>query len=455
MTKINIRTISTWVAMAALALSSASCIMSKVTPVNLNDYHFDKTKLNPKTCFIPSGVMQYDQLSDDDINAMLLPDGGTVKEALAAAEAEDTKTTSTNMTALMKGIFSMWKCAEIVSYAGTYYSVDQYGDSVLLSGRIILPAKGKISRIMIVNHFTIGANAEAPSQSLPLECIYASRGIAVIEPDYLGYGASRNHKHPYLCSQLTARNVMDMYWASLPFLKGKDGLNLNIENDDIFIWGFSQGGAVAMSLLKYIQNPPKSDPRAADYSNLSVRLTMCGSGPYDICATYDTIIANDYSDYPCAIPMIIQGMKEGMKLDELDMADFIKKMEVVDWMNSKDYTMQQITAMLGSKYIHDVMTEKAMNKANETMTDLYRVMMENSLIQGWLPYRPIYLFHSIDDNVVPYVNAMNFQAQFIGISNVQYNFGHYGNHVLSCLRFMYATVNLMYEHGDIPYDVIK
>jgi len=89
------------------------------------------------------------------------------------------------------------------------------------------------------------------------------------------------------------------------------------------------------------------------------------------------------------------------------------------------------------------------------MTDLYRVMMENSLIEGWLPQRPIYLFHSIDDNVVPYVNAVNFQSQMAGITNMQCNFGHYGNHVLSCIRFMYASINLMYENGDIPYDVIK
>lgn len=459
MMKIN-DTIGFVAALFFTAFFSVSCIMSKVSPVNLYDYSYDRNGLDPKTCFIPYGEMQYDQMSDEDINAMRMPDGSTFADVIEQAEQYDaqnqtseTKTTSTNMTSLLKNIFSMWKCGEIVSYAGTYYSVDQNGDSVLLSGRIILPANGKVSRIMIVNHFTIGADFEAPSRELTLECIYASRGLAVIEPDYLGYGASRNHTHPYLCSQVTARNVMDMYWASLPFLKSRSGLNLNIENDDIFIWGFSQGGAVAMSLLKYIQNAPQSDPH--NYDNLKVRLAMCGSGPYDICATYDTMIANDYTDYPCAVPMIIQGMKVGMGLNELNLEDFIQKMEVVDWMNSKNFTMQQITSKIGSKYIHDVMTPKAMNKANDMMTDLYRVMMNNSLIEGWFPTRPVYLFHSYDDNVVPFVNAMKFESQMSIIPSIQYNFGHYGNHVLSCLRFMYSTVNLMYEHGDIPYDIIK
>ena len=53
--------------------------------------------------------------------------------------------------------------------AGIYGSIDQNGDSITLSGKIILPEKGKVRNIVLVSHYTIGANFEAPSQCPELD----------------------------------------------------------------------------------------------------------------------------------------------------------------------------------------------------------------------------------------------------------------------------------------------
>ena len=62
-----------------------------------------------------------------------------------------------------------------------------------------------------------------------------------------------------------------------------------------------------------------------------------------------------------------------------------------EWINSKKYTMQDITDMIGSKKISSILTEEAMNKTAESMTELYRAMLDNSAVYGSVPNFPIYL----------------------------------------------------------------
>lgn len=410
----------------------------------------DFSKLDPKTCFIPFDAEE-SEMDSDAILSCGLPDGRTVEQV---ADEEDTKTTSTNGTALFKGVISSWHSKRIESYAGSYSSHGVNGEELRLSGRIIVPADHKVSRIMIVNHFTIGADAEAPSNEVPLEAVFAARGIAVVEPDYIGYGITRHMIHPYLCSELTSMNVLDMYDAAVNFL---EFIGCKPENDDIFIYGYSQGGAVALGVAQHIEEWRP---------DIKVRLLMCGGGPYDICATYDKLIENNFTDYPCAIPMIIQGLNYGMHLN-LDYSKFFlpgmaEKMfgdkdrtycdpQSTSWVNSKNYTMAEITQLIGSKKISSIMTEEAMDKATDNMTELYRSMVDNSVVNGPVVYNcPIYVFHSMDDNVVPYENfqALNIKL-YNGGADFFTNIGHYGNHVAGCLRFLYSTMTLLYEHNDI------
>lgn len=413
-------------------LALTSCTLSKTEWVAFEDY----SDLDTESSFIPysSEVTYCDQQA---ILSGRLVGGQTVHEVL---EQEETKTTHIGGAALMKAVISSWKSSQIRSYSGTYYSTDQNGKRVLLSGRIVLPSDGKVSRIMLVSHYTIGADFEAPSNEVPLESIYAAHGIAVLESDYIGYGASADRVHPYLCAKLTARNVVDMYFAALPFLKK---IGCSPKYDDIFLLGYSQGGATTMSVAHDLEwNHPE----------VKIRLAMCGGGPYDVCATYDTLIDNDFTDYPSAIPMIIQGFNVGAGLG-LDYSDFFlpKMLENMDeWLNSKKYPMAEITRMMGTKRLSDIMTEKARNKSENLMTNLYKAMLDNSVISFPTPNCPIYLFHSYDDNVVPYINAMSETTQLDATSsNVIYNTGHYGNHVAGCLRFLFCCMDLMKTHGDL------
>ena len=420
---------------ALLFFVTTGCELSKVEWVSFDDY----SDLDETTSFIPYSVTS--QLIDGvSISECRLPGGVKVSEL----QEDQTKTTATNGAGVIRALINSIGSREIVSYSGTYFSEDESGKRVKLSGRIVLPADGRVSRIMLVSHYTIGHDAEAPSNEVTIESMYAAKGIAVIQSDYLGYGITASRIHPYLCSGVTARNVIDMYFAALPFLKK---IGKMPDFDDIYLLGFSQGGAVTMSVAQEFELNPKYNSKG-----VKIRLTMAGGGPYDICATYDTLMDNDFTDYPCAIPMIVQGMNVGNKLG-LDYKDFFlpSMYENLDeWINSKRYTMGEITQLIGSHQISSIMTSDAMNKVNEKMTELYRAMVDNSVVNETMPSCPVYLFHSLDDKVVPFVNAYKImQKMYFQETNVIFNFGHYGSHQTATLRFMLTCLDLLKKNGDI------
>ena len=361
---------------------------------------------------------------------------------LPGDEEATSRTTSVPVLTLIKRLLSTSHHSKVRSYNGTYYSTDQNGETIKLSGRIILPADGKVSRIMVASHFTIGRYDEAPTMSMPLECLFAARGIAVIAPDYIGYGVTADRIHPYLVAELTAQNVVDMYFAALPFLKHIGCLP---EHDDIFLFGYSQGGSTTLCVQHYFEK---------NYPEVDIRLNMAGSGPYDISKTYDVLIERDETSFPCAIPMIIQGLNEGCNL-ELDYDHFFFPWvtENLDlWINSKQFSMGQITRMMGTKKISDVLTPDARNKLAEGTIDLYTCMLENSIAYEFYPRYPVYLFHSFEDDVVPFENAEVLRNRILMAGdnfNITYNFGNYGNHTMGFLRFLTATMTLLDEHGDI------
>lgn len=412
----------------AILFAVTSCKMSSVEWAELEDIVFDPNG------FVPFSSSE-DEFDEQALKSCSLPGGGCVGDVIE----EETKTTSTNGLGIFSNLISSSRNKRIRSYCGSYWSTDVNGELIKLSGRIVLPADGKVSRIMVVSHFTIAADYEAPSSTVTMESLFAARGLAVIEADYLGYGITSDKVHPYLCASVTAKNVVDMYYAALPFLQK---IGCKPKYPDIFLLGYSQGGAVTMSVAHEFE--------FHHFDDVKIRLIMAGGGPYDICATYDTLVDNDYTDIPCAIPLIIQGMDVGMGLN-LDYSKFFvphvaKNLD--KWLNTKQYTVAQVTEMIGSHHISDMLTPAAQDKAKDLMTDLYRAMVDNSVTNEMPPAAPLYLFHSIDDNVVPFVNAINLQEKMVGM-NVTYNIGHYGSHQMGCLRFMYSCLDLLKRNGDI------
>ena len=291
----------------------------------------------------------------------------------------------------------------------------------------------KPENICLMEHYTITSDAETPSNTFSLEMFITGNTLTIM-PDYLGYGITANHVHPYLVMDITSRNVVDMYRAVVPFMQAA---GCAPEHDDIYLLGYSQGGAVTMAVQHYIEHHNED--------NIKIRRVFAGGGPYDVKATYDRFVETNHANYPCAVPIMMQGMVVGNKLD-LDMkdlmADYIYE-NLDEWVNSKRYTSGQINGFLGTHVTSELLKPKGMDRTSKEVSELYKAMTNNSILSyAWTPQAPVFLMHSIDDDVVPYDNAIKAKHKWKD-SNVQYSFGHYGSHTATCLRFLYAVQKLL------------
>ena len=355
------------------------------------------------------------------------------QKANMPAENGPKRASSTQMKQIIQNLIDFSNAKKVIELSGVYESIDVDGNPITLSGKVLLPADGKIKRCILVSHFTIGSNIEAPSNSFPLEGVLVKLGYALIVPDYIGYGVTVDTVHPYLVMELTARNVLDMYKAVVPFLKEA---GCQPQYEDIYLMGYSQGGATTMAVQHLIEHHDE---------DVKIRRVFAGGGPYDVKATYDRFVETNVASYPCAVPIMMQGMVVGNKLN-LDMSELMAPHiyeNLDEWVNSKRYTAKQLNELMGSRVTSDLLTAKGMDRTSKEVSELYKAMTNNSILSySWTPEAPVYIMHSIDDESVPYDNAARAKTKWKG-ANIQYNMGYYGSHQVTCLRFIFAVQNLL------------
>lgn len=369
-----------------------------------------------------------------------MPDGTLLSEWQDDEPQSDRRRTSAVTGAgMIQSILDRVNGRSVVEISGIYESMAADGSPITLSGKVLMPADGKFDRYIIVSHYTIGSNKEAPSNAFPLEGMLCSMGYALICPDYIGYGITADKIHPYLVMDVTAINVVDMYVAVRKYF---DAAGLHPKHDDIYLMGYSQGGATTMAveyMIEEIYNLFVLD------EPIKIRRVFAGGGPYDVKATYERFVTENVADYPVAVPLVLQGMIKGNYLD-LDLKTMMQPWlcdKLDDWINSKLYTTAEINELLGTKITSYMLTETGMNVQSKEVSELFKAMVQNSIISyAWEPQAPVYIMHSMDDETVTYLNATNAKQRWAN-ANIIYNFGHYGGHIKTCLRFILTVKTLL------------
>ena len=395
----------------------------------LSQHETDLSDGLPDNCYLPDGT------SINAIADITAYDEGDVSQVV------ERRTNSTTAANVAQQLLKYGNQNHVIEVVGSYPSLDSNIEPVTLSGKVMLPRDGRPKRMILVSHYTVCSNAEAPSNCFSLEGVLVKLGYGLIIPDYMGYGITGKEVHPYLVMQLTARNVLDMYFAVRPWLKaiGREPLN-----DDIYLMGYSQGGATTMA-VEYLIETSYSQPENDNY--VKIHRVFAGGGPYDVKATYERFVTTDTAGYPVAVPLVLQGMIRGNKL-KINMNDIVQDWlydKLDDWINSKQYTSGQINKMIGTYVTHELLTPEGMNQSSDKVAELYKAMTTNSITSyNWVPKASVYIMHSIDDETVPYTNATNAKSKWEN-ANIVYNFGHYGGHVPTCLRFIYSVQTLLQE----------
>ena len=377
-------------------------------------------------------------------------------------------------------------------YRYNYPSKNAAGEDVVLSSLLIAGMPNKpaatdsIESLHIYSHYTITSDKECPTSDdnstdrMLFSMLVGSRyGIGfssennfisrcvVIAPDYEGYGVSRDHSHPYLSQELTARQMMDAveFGRALYQKHVNDERALAFKSDwRTFAYGFSQGGAVTLAVQRYIEENDLSD-------ELRFRGSLCCDGPYDLVSTIRYYLEDDGESFgkktdhrkgmvtmPMVMPMILKGMLDThIDMKSHSPEDYLSQQfldtGIMEWLASKDLSTSDINKLwyeqlqygLDAKERHysaDQMAELFYSPSKNNVwarleklltpgfyayvsnadnfatvptakgnawEDIHRAMAENSTAIGWEPKHRIQFIHSKGDMVVPYGNYLAFR----------------------------------------------
>ena len=308
-----------------------------------------------------------------------------------------------------------------------YWSQKPNGDSLLVSGQVYLPKNRKLNGIMIANHYMMTSNPEVPTNMTAMETIFLMKDYAIIMPDYVGYGLSRDETHPFLHWRNAAHTAVDLLYC-MPDLLDYYGYEYP---KDVVIEGYSQGASVALGVARLLEETT---------SEWNIRKLYAGAGPYNPALSYDYCVAHDVVGIPSLIPLLIIGMNDAYDLN-LNMEDvFLEPLlsNYEEWVCSKSYPMKEIDQLMGSYRMSELMKTPWMNRDDSTTRLLYNVLLDNSNV-GYDLQSPAYFIHSLDDELVPLYNTLILMENMPDNSQIEYDFQHYGTHMETSIAFLKAV----------------
>ena len=325
-----------------------------------------------------------------------------------------------------------------------YPSVGVKGEALTLSGKVIVPKNKQPKGVILLPHYTISCNQEAPSLYTSFEAKVFRDEYVVVMPDYIGFGVSAEMAHPYLHGELTAQNCVDMYLASQHTI---DSLCPGLCTDSIYIVGFSQGGATAIWTLKLLEE------QYAD--RIHVKACLAGSGPYDVAVTYDQAVAANKIGMPAVAPMLVMGTNAAYDLHLRTEDFFTPALDKVYWkyIASKKYKVGTIYSRMSNHRLSYWFKAEGMDKSQPATKRMYEGLLRSSLVHypldesdpdgcvtctSWRPQTKVYIFHSTTDDIVTFRCAEHLRRCWSDLPNVTYDFGNYGSHLSSSRKF-YST----------------
>ncbi|WP_190811315.1 alpha/beta fold hydrolase [Flagellimonas sp. S3867] len=285
---------------------------------------------------------------------------------------------------------------DIKVYKITYNTIDVDGNNIIVSGLVIIPKNSVDLPLVSYQHGTLLTDDDAPSSynTEKLATLFAmtlaSANYAVIMPDYLGYGVSRNYPHPFQHRKTLGSTSYDMIRAVKEGLNFVDNL---IINDKLFITGYSEGGFATLALQKHIE----------ENSILEVTMSAPASGVYNSSAFFqEMMLLNEDYNYPGLAMWVFDSYDRIYNLNR-DWSDYINEPYatiIEDVSHPFDFFSTDI-----SKNPQDLYTEEFRNGlVNGSDIEFLNIISDNDVF-NWTPNYPITFFYGTDDNLVFPLNS--------------------------------------------------
>jgi len=298
-----------------------------------------------------------------------------------------------------------------------YQTLDEANQPVTVSALIIYPLLRRITKVMLINHGTHLGALLVPSNYTAPEEIVAASGALCILPDYIGIGASSSHPDLYLNAEVHGRTSTDALFTLLNFARNRR-LNL-ASNFDTYVLGYSQGGSVSLATLRAIQQLP-----ANQQAQLHIKKVICGDGPYDLRATFESYItdaqAGKAMGLGAVVPFVINSMFNSYpdEMSQYNYEDFFTPWAlstgIPQAIRNNTETVSDVRGDLQNHYVTDILNMDYIEANPEAFELLMELLDRQNLCTGWQPQYPLQFFHCNPDGTVSYQNFVNAYA---GLNN--------------------------------------
>ncbi len=395
-------------------------------------------------------------------------------------------------------------------FSYNYPSISGDGQPVTLSAMACMPDKSqnvtRINNVIAGCHATISANKECPTEFNRSRNLFSDVFLTmilagdknkpqdnlayhnlIILPDYEGFGVTKTRTHPYLCEEVTARQVTDAVRYGIELYQNDEQVNdmrLPFREDwRTICTGYSQGGSVAMATQRYIEEHGLS-------GELHLGGSLCGDGPYSPLATILYYLEQDRKGVEMSLPVVLPLMLNSLcYYDETtkshQVSDYLNERfletGVLDWLASKEMTLEDIEntwknlykngkngdknyyrsvlTSSGGAYLSNIFKPQILNYFGQVLDhypnyattiiplpdggtlaeDLHIALEHNNLTLGWTPSHPVCLYHSTGDDVVPFENYQS-AASNLGTQVQFYESAQNGKHFSTGTEFFISTV---------------
>lgn len=391
-------------------------------------------------------ILSTEDFTAEELMATIFPEDGGSMAAMRPMFVEKLKKQTQEIEKQLgvKGITLGYRRVKYL-----YSSTDHLGNPITLSS-VLYWNRYKLDgwhdiipeNICLVEHYTITSDAEAPSNSYPLEPHITGNSLVVM-PDYLGYGHTAKEFHPYLNYDLAARNSMDALKAAY-IICNNHNEKLLAGSWSLCVLGASQGGSNALAVHKFLDTNP-SVAKEWRFSH-----SCCAAGVYSLSTTFETYMRWGSLDYPVVLPMVLKSMLASYPdiMSGLSEEDFYSdaylaiKPQIDAMLEGKKHTTNEINAVFfdnladetGKLRVESILSPEAMDVNSPMAMKLTICFAENDLTKGWKPVHPVKFYHSKDDNVVPYENVEAAIASFGTIATLQA--AEELDHTSSCAMWM-------------------
>ncbi|ADV47260.1 alpha/beta hydrolase family protein [Nitratifractor salsuginis] len=351
------------------------------------------------------------------------------------------------------------------AYRIEYETVDEDGLPVKASGLMVVPTeegttpadarklafmKSKGLSLVSDSHGTIFADKEAPTavaeatmEPVGSPVILTSMaGFVTLQADYIGYGSSANHYHPYLLKNSSAAATEDFIEAARNFAK-KNGFPLN---GQLYVTGYSEGGYVAMAALQKLE---------ADGERVVYAAPM--AGPYMLDQMAKGVLSSDTLPIPSfmADTAYAYALSYHQPVTSLVKELYASKLPTLfDGRYSRPEIDKQLTHVT-----RDLFTDEAITQVLDENRSFwfYGALLRNSTAY-WAPQTTVRLVHCMGDDVVPYqissatadVMSNTFHARDVSVVPVEVaitgdpgtalRYGH-----VECAPYAYGVVAQMFS----------